>query len=57
MKKGVSRGVHCIPFEYTVPGLKAVRVHFPLLTEDTLLLLLLMGRHRAKVEEEGKGLL
>lgn len=57
MEKAVSRGVLCIPFEYSVLCLKAVQVHFPLQTEDALLLLLLIGRHRAKVEEEGKGLL
>lgn len=49
MKKALSRGVHCTPFEYTVLCLKATQVHFPLQAEDGLLLLLVMGRHIAKV--------
>lgn len=44
-------------FECTVLCLKALQVCFPLQTGDALVLLLLMGKHRAKVEEEGKRLL
>lgn len=51
-RKLFSRGMHCIPFECTVLCFKTVQVHFSLQTEDSLLLLLLTGRRRAKVEEE-----
>lgn len=41
----------------TVLCLWAVQVHFLFQAEDSLLWLLLIGRHIAKVEEERKGIL
>ena len=37
MKKALSRGVHCSPFEYAPLCLKAVQAHFPFQAEDDLL--------------------